>query len=252
MKQPKLEDFLAAGAHFGHQVSKWHPGMKPYIYTERNTVHIIDLQQTQDKLKETQEFVADLIAKGGTVLFVGTKRQAKKTIKDVAERVEMPYVNERWLGGTFTNFGVIRKQINKLEELEKKRESGELAKYTKKEQVMFDKEIDRLTRFFGGLRKLNKLPEAIFIIDINEESSAVKESQRKGVKILAVCDTNVDPSPVDYCIPANDDAVKVIQLVVEAIGEAVVEGKTRIKEVQQANAEGKDVKTNVKKETVKN
>ncbi len=240
MEQPKLEDFLAAGAHFGHQASKWHPKMKPYIYTERNTVHIIDLQQTQDRLKQAQEFVADLVANGGTVLFVATKRQAQKTIKKVAEQIEMPYVNERWLGGTFTNFGSIKKQIKKLEDLEKKRQSGELGKYTKKEQVMFDKEIDRLTRFFGGLRKMSKLPEAIFVIDLNEEASALREAKRKGVKIMAVCDTNVDCSKVDYCIPANDDAVKVIELITAAIGEAVIEGRNRLKTASVAKAEGKD------------
>lgn len=241
MKQPSLEEFLEAGAHFGHQVAKWHPRMKPYIYTERNTVHIIDLQQTQDKLKAAQEYVTDLVGKGGTVLFIGTKRQAQKAVKSIAEQVEMPYVNERWLGGTFTNFDTIKKQIKKLKDLERKRESGELEKYTKKEQVVFDKEIDRLTRFFGGLRNLNNLPEAIFVIDINEESSAVKEARRKGVKVIAVCDTNVDPDLVNYCIPCNDDAVKVIELVMEAMGEAVAEGKNKVKAEKQAQAEGKDV-----------
>ncbi|MFC1721434.1 30S ribosomal protein S2 [Patescibacteria group bacterium] len=241
MNQPSLEELLEAGAHFGHQVAKWHPRMKPYIYTERNTVHIIDLQQTQDKLKAAQEYVAGLVGNGGTVLFIGTKRQAQKAIKSVAGQVEMPYVNERWLGGTFTNFDTIKKQIAKLKELERKRDSGELDKYTKKEQVTFDKEIDRLSRFFGGLRSLNKLPEAIFVIDINEESSAVKEARRKGVKIVAVCDTNVDPGLVDYCIPCNDDAVKVIDLLIEAMGEAVAEGKKKVAATKQAQAEGKDI-----------
>jgi small subunit ribosomal protein S2 len=238
MEQPKLEDLLAAGAHFGHQVSKWHPLMKPFIYTERNTVHIIDLQQTQSKLKQAQEFVSDLVASGGTVIFIGTKRQAQKTVKEIAEKIEMPYVCERWLGGTFTNFSVIKKQIAKLQDLERKRDSGELAKYTKKEQVVFDKEIDRLTRFFGGLRKLQKLPEAIFVIDINEEMSAIKEARRKGVKIIAICDTNVNPDLVDYCIPANDDAVKVIELISGAIGEAVTDGRDKAKKTATAKAVG--------------
>jgi len=247
MKQPTLEELLAAGAHFGHQASKWHPQMKPYIYTERNTVHIIDLQQTQSKLKQAQEFVADLVANGGTVLFVATKRQAQKTIKEVAEQVEMPYVNERWLGGTFTNFGSIKKQIDKLADLEKKRDSGELSKYTKKEQVMFDKEIDRLTRFFGGLRQMSKIPEAIFVIDLNEEASAIREAKRKGAKIVAICDTNVDAGEVDQCIPANDDAVKVIDLITKAIGEAVLEGHKRLQSTNVAKAEGKDEPKRVKK-----
>lgn len=214
--------------------------MKPFIYTERNTVHIIDLQQTQSKLKQAQEFVSDLVASGGTVIFIGTKRQAQKTIKEVAEKIEMPYVCERWLGGTFTNFPVIKKQIAKLQDLERKRESGELAKYTKKEQVVFDKEIDRLTRFFGGLRKLNKLPEAIFVIDINEEMSAIKEARRKRVKIVAICDTNVNPDLVDYCIPANDDAVKVIELITGAIGAAITDGQDKAQKKSAAKAEGKD------------
>jgi small subunit ribosomal protein S2 len=240
MKQLSLEELLEAGAHFGHQVSKWHPSMRPYIYTERNTVHIIDLQQTQRKLTEAQQFIADVIAKDGTVLFVGTKKQARKIVKKAAEQVNMPFAVERWLGGTFTNFESIKKQVAKLKDLETKRQSGELAKYTKKEQVTFDREIERLNRFFGGLRSLNRLPEAIVVFDVIADHNAVREAQRKKVKIVALCDTNADVEQINYPIPVNDDAVKVIELMAAALVGAVEEGQKAKQHKKDALAKGQD------------
>lgn len=238
MKQPSLEELLEAGAHFGHQSAKWHPSMRPYIYTERNTVHIIDLQQTQKKLAAAQEFIADVVAKDGTVLFVGTKKQTQKIVKKMAEAVGMPYSTERWLGGTFTNFDSIKKQVAKLKELEAKRQSGELTKYTKKEQVDFDKEIERLNRFFGGLRTLYRLPEVVVVFDTHTDKNAVSEGRRKKVPVVALCDTNSNADQVDYPVPTNDDAVKVLELIAAAFQEAVEEGKKRKGAKSEAMAKG--------------
>ncbi len=238
MTQPSLEDFLEAGAHFGHQAAKWHPSMRPYIYTERNTVHIIDLQQTQQKLASAQEFIADVVAKDGTVLFVGTKKQAQKIVRKMAEAVGMPYVTERWLGGTFTNFDSIKKQVAKMKELEAKRQSGELAKYTKKEQVAFDKEIERLNRFFGGLRTLYRLPEAVVVFDTHTDKNAIRESRRKKVPAVALCDTNSNADEVTYPIPTNDDAVKLLELMAKSFQQAVEEGKKRKTVKSEAMAKG--------------
>jgi len=225
MKIPTLEEMLEAGVHFGHQVSRWHPNMKPYIFTVRNNVHIIDLQQTQDRLKEACDYVKGVVSKNGTVVFVGTKRQAQDIIEKAAKRCGMPYVTERWLGGTFTNFSSIKKQINKLKDLEKKREAGELKKYTKKEQVDFDKEIERLERFFGGLKSIKNLPNSIFVVDLREDKNSVAEARKKGVNIIGLCDTNANPRLVNYPIPSNDDAVKAIGIIVNAVADAIIEGK---------------------------
>ncbi len=242
MKQPSLEEFLEAGAHFGHQSAKWHPSMRPYIYTERNTIHIIDLQQTQKMLAVAQDFIADVVAKDGTVLFVGTKKQAQKIVRKMAEAVEMPYVTERWLGGTFTNFDSIKKQVAKLKELEAKRQSGELTKYTKKEQVEFDKEIERLSRFFGGLRTLYRLPEAVVVFDTYTDKNAISEGRRKKIPRVALCDTNSNATEVTYPIPTNDDAVKVLELMAKSFQQAVEEGKKRRGAKADAMAKGNIIK----------
>ncbi|MFH1392388.1 MAG: 30S ribosomal protein S2 [bacterium] len=220
-KKITMTDMLKAGVHFGHQKAKYHPKMKPYVYTVTNNVHIIDLEQTSEKLVEAKKFMQETIAKKGLVLFIGTKRQNKKLIKETAEKLGMPYITERWLGGTFTNFPVIYKMIKKLRDLEEKQEAGELKKYTKKEQHEIKQEIDRLNKLIGGIKTIDKLPEVIFVADIFYNSLAVKEARGTGIKIVALTDTNTDPSLVDYPIPANDDAISSVKLILEQIQNAI-------------------------------
>lgn len=222
---PSLLEMLKSGVHFGHQVSKWHPKMKPFIFTSRNGIHIINLEESQVKLKEALEFVKRNAQNGGVLLFVGSKKQAQGIIEKYAKECEMPYVKERWLGGTMTNFAVISRLIKKFKDLKKKRDAGELEKYTKKEQLGFKREIEDLDKVIGGIENLEKIPDAIFILDIKNEKTAFAEAKKKGVPVVAVCDTNVDPTGVDYMIPANDDATKSIELIVKLIAEAVKEGK---------------------------
>jgi len=222
---PSLLEMLKAGVHFGHQISKWHPKMKPYIFTSRNGVHIINLEETQVKLKEALEFVKKNAENGGILLFVGSKKQARSIIEKYAKECGMPYIKERWLGGMITNFSVISKLLRKFKDLKKKRDTGELEKYTKKEQLGFKRKIEDLDKIIGGIENLEKIPEAIFILDIRNEKTAFTEAKKKSIPIVAVCDTNVDPTGVDYIIPANDDATKSIELIVKLIAEAVKEGK---------------------------
>lgn len=224
-KKVTMIEMLKAGVHFGHQKAKYHPGMKPYIYTVSNNVHIIDLQQTTEKLAAAQEFIKQLIARKGTILFVGTKRQNKNLIEKIAQEVNMPYVVNRWLGGTFTNFPVIYKLIKKLRDLEQKQASGEFKKYTKKEQHEFKLEIARLNKLIGGIKIIDKLPEAIFVIDIVHDSLAVKEAWEKGIKVVALVDTNTDPRKINYPIPANDDAISSVKLILEQIKNAIISAK---------------------------
>ncbi len=222
---PSLLDLLKAGAHFGHRPSKRHPKMEPYLYTERDNVNIINLEQTQGKLKDALDFVKELAKKNGVILFIGSKRQAKAIIKKYAEETGMPYVIERWVGGTFTNFGNIIKLINKLKDWENKKLQGEFNKYTKKEQLEFEKEINRLNLLVGGIRNLNKLPEAVYLIDLKKEKTAFREALKMNVPIVAVTDSNVNPSGVNYPIPANDDATKTIEMITSLITEAIKEGR---------------------------
>ena len=224
-----IKELLEAGAHFGHQTHRWNPKMKQYIYTERDGVHIFDLAKTAEGLKEACEFVRDLIAEGKSLLFVGTKRQAKAIIKEEAQNAGAPYVCERWLGGTITNWEQIKKSIDKLLDMREKLEKGEYKKYTKKENVLTKREINRLERFFGGLVGLNKIPDAIFVVDTVREKVAVAEARRNGVKVVGIVDTNADPSLVDKVIPANDDAVRSIKLIVSQIAKAYAEGKKLLK-----------------------
>ncbi len=227
-KIPELVEMLRSGVHFGHQASRRHPKMSPYIHSVRNQISIIDLEQTAQKLKEALDYLTKLVAGGGTVLFIASKRQAKAAIEKSAKECGMPYINSRWLGGTFTNFGNIIKLTKKLKELEKKQQSGELEKYTKKEQLEFQKEITRLKELVGGIKEMSRLPEAVFIMDIKKESTAVKEAVKKGVPIVAVVDTNVNPSEIAYPIPANDDATKSIELIIQLVSAAVLEGKAKV------------------------
>ena len=221
-----MMSMLKAGVHFGHKKSKRHPKMEQYIYTIRNGINILDLSKTMVKLNEAIAYVKEISSKGGIILFVGTKRQSKKIIKDAAEKCDMPYVTERWLGGTFTNFSKISTSIDRLKEMIEQKESGELEKkYNKKERLEIDREIERLKKKFGGIMNMKKLPDAVFVIDIKEDLTTVNESKSKNIPIIALVDTNVDPSPIDYPIPSNDDAVRAIELMANAIAGAVIEGK---------------------------
>lgn len=227
---PNILEMFKAGLHFGHRVSKRHPKMEPYIYTQKNTVHIINLEVTQKKLKEALEFIEKAVAKGGTVLFLATKKQAQEIVKKAAIDCGSPYIVERYVGGTFTNFSEISKLIKKLKSLVEKKKTGELSKYTKKEQLEFDKEIERLNKLVGGIQELTKLPDVIFVLDVKKERGAVIEARKKEIPIVAVCDTNVDPTKIDYPIPANDDAVKSITMISGLVSEAINNGKKKIKE----------------------
>jgi len=224
MREISLKELLEAGCHFGHQTVRWNPKMRPYIFAARDGVHIFDLAKTKEGLEEAVAFAKATASDGGKILFLGTKRQAREVVEKTAQKVKMPYVTQRWLGGTLTNFEQIKKSLEKLKTMKEKREAGEYKEYTKKEQLLLDREVERLEKFFGGLAGLEELPEAIFIVDVKREFSAALEAQRRGVKVVAMTDTNADPDLVDYVIPCNDDANKAIELVVEAIGEAIEEG----------------------------
>lgn len=220
-----LKDLLEAGAHFGHQAKRWNPKMKPYLFGVRDGVHIFDLVKTKEGLEEAAAFVKNLVAKGEIIVFVGTKRQAAAIVKEEAKKAGVPFVWERWLGGTITNWEQIKKSIEKLKDLRTKKEAGEFKKFTKKENILIDREIARLERFFGGLVGLGELPAAIFVVDTNKEEAAVKEANKKGITVVAMVDSNSDPDLVDYVIPVNDDAVGAIKFVVGVIAEAAREGK---------------------------
>lgn len=224
-KIPNLVEMLQAGAHFGHQTSKWHPKMKKYIFGSRDGIHIINLEETQKALDEALGFMKRIAARGGVVLFVGTKKQAAPIVETAAKSCGMPYVSKRWLGGTLTNFASVAQQIRKFKEMKRKQEKGELAKYTKLEQLRMAEQIDILEEKVGGMQDLARIPDAVFIFDVKKDKTALAEAVRRGVKVVAVCDTNVDPSDVDYPIPANDDAVKAIQLVADLAANAVNDGK---------------------------
>ena len=221
-----MKALLESGVHFGHRTNKWHPGMRPYIFTERNGIHILDLQQTVKAINTAYNIVRDTVANGGTILFVGTKRQAQETIKEEAIRCGMPYVTERWLGGTLTNWSTISQRLGELERLEKLHETGEINSYTKKEALMIDREISRLMIRLSGVRNMKRIPDLLFIIDVSREETAVHEANLKNVPIIAMVDTNCDPRNIDYVIPSNDDAIRAIKLMVAKIADAVIEGKS--------------------------
>lgn len=215
---------LEAGVHFGHQTRRWHPKMKSYIFTERNGIHIIDLQQTVVKLREAGEFVRDLVAKGSDILFVGTKKQAQEAVEQEAKRAHMPYVNQRWLGGTLTNFSTIQARIDYLVRLEDRKAKGEFQSFSKKEVLKIEEEITRMNRLMGGIKEMTRIPGALFIIDPTKEKIALAEAQRLGVPVVAVVDTNCDPTGIDYAIPANDDAIRAIRLLCAKIADSALEG----------------------------
>jgi small subunit ribosomal protein S2 len=225
-----MKALLESGVHFGHRTYKWHPAMKPYIFTERNSIHIIDLQKTVKALEQSYSLVRDTVANNGTVLFVGTKRQAQETIQMEAMRCGMPYVTHRWLGGMLTNWRTIRQRINELERLERMRDRGDFERITKKEALLHNREIERLEMLLGGIRNMVRVPELLFVIDVRREATAIHEANLLNIPVVALVDTNCDPSKVDYVIPSNDDAIRAIKLLVGKIADAVLEGRALRKE----------------------
>ena len=220
-----MKQLLEAGVHFGHRSRRWNPKMRSFIFTERNGIHIIDLQQTISRLDVAYNFVRDLVAQGGVILFVGTKKQAQDNVREQAMRCRMPYVVNRWLGGTLTNFRTIQQRIEHMLSLEDQFRRGEFNRLTKKEGLVRERELAKLQHRFGGVSDMKSLPEAVFITDIHRETNAVKEASRLGTPIVAIVDTNCDPDPIDYIIPANDDAIRAIKLMATKIADAVIEGQ---------------------------
>jgi small subunit ribosomal protein S2 len=223
--QVSMKTLLETGVHFGHRTPKWNPKMAPFIFTERNGIHIIDLQQTIVNLNSYYDMIRDIIAKGGTVLFVGTKRQAQETVASESDRAHMPYVNHRWLGGTLTNWKTIRERIDTLKKLEKRRDAGEFDLLTKKEGLVLSRKIEKLQLRLGGIREMKRLPELLIVVDTIREATAVKEANILGIPVLALADTNSDPDSIDFIVPANDDAVRAIKLLISTFAEAVIEGQ---------------------------
>jgi small subunit ribosomal protein S2 len=227
-----MRALLETGVHFGHRTQRWHPRMKSYIFTERNGIHIIDLQQTMTRLDEAYNLVRDTVSDGGTILFVGTKRQAQASLAEQAERCGMPYVNQRWLGGTLTNWTTIRQRIDKLHELETKREIGAFDQLTKRETLTIEREIANMNMRFGGIKEMTVLPDLLFVVDVQREKIAVDEANKLRIPVIAIVDTNCDPRPIDYIIPANDDAIRAIKLLVTKMADAALEGKQLRKEIE--------------------
>jgi small subunit ribosomal protein S2 len=245
MAVASMKTLLEAGVHFGHRTRRWDPKMKPYIFTERNGIHIFDLQQTISRLDEAYNLVRDTVASGGTILFVGTKKQAQDTILEEATRCEMPYINQRWLGGTLTNWRTIRQRIEYLLDLEKKQVRGEFARLPKKEASKLEYEIQRLNRRLGGLKNMRRLPHTLFIVDVRRETLAVEEANNLGIPIIAMVDTNCNPDPIDYVIPSNDDAIRAIRLMVSKMADAAIEGQqmreTMLAEEEELEGAGEEV-----------
>ncbi|MDD4924132.1 MAG: 30S ribosomal protein S2 [Dehalococcoidales bacterium] len=232
-----IKELLESGAHFGHQTSHWNPHMKKYIFTKRNGIHIIDLEQTATMLEEACKFVKELAAQGGKILFVGTKKQAQDIIEEESKRCGMYYINQRWIGGVLTNFSAIQSRIDYLVKLEDQQAKGDFARLPKKEASKLGEEIERLNRNMGGFKEMTGLPDALFIIDPVKEKIAIVEAQRLGIPIIAVVDTNCLPDIIDYPIPANDDAIRAIKLITGKIASAVIEGKGGEMPVSQETAE---------------
>jgi small subunit ribosomal protein S2 len=246
MAQPGIKELLEAGVHFGHQTRRWNPRMRRYIFGEREGIHIIDLLQTEKLLEQARDFATEVAGKGGAILFVGTKKQARDSIREWAEASEMPYVNQRWLGGLLTNFHTISKRIERLHELTELKEEGQLGLLPTKERMSMEAELERLDYNLGGVRDMKRLPQAVLIVDLKTEAIALREAERLRIPIIALVDTNVDPVPVRYPIPANDDSIRSCRLVVGTIGEAVrdaaggwreLEAKRRAEEEARQRAE---------------
>jgi len=247
MMKVALEDLLKAGVHFGHLTRRWDPKMKPYIFMERNGIHIIDLQKTLKSMEQAYAAIKEISASGDPILFVGTKKQAKDILKSEAMRSEMPYMVERWLGGTLTNFSTIKKSVRHLENLEKMVLDGTVEKLTKKERLQVEREIDKMKKVFAGIQEMKKIPGAVFVVDIKKEEIAIREAKKLRVPIFAIVDTNCDPTQVDFPIPGNDDSTKSVTVIARVIADAILEGREAI----QAKAlEAEELP--VKKEEVKN
>lgn len=244
MPRVELAELLSAGAHFGHLTRRWNPKMKPYIFMERNGIHIIDLKKTQQLLDETCNAISNLVAEGKKVLFVGTKKQAKEVIEAEAKRAHQYYICDRWLGGALTNFTTIRKSVKRLTNIEKMETDGTFDKITKKEILFLSREKEKLQKTLSGVVEMTRLPGALFVVDVKKESIAVQEAKRLGVPVFAIVDTNCDPDGIDYVIPANDDALKSIQLIAKAVTDAIVEGNARkVESAPEAEESKKQEKT---------
>ena len=234
MPNVSMKDLLEAGVHFGHRTQRWNPRMRPYIFTERSGIHIIDLQKTMQQLNAASKAVTDTVARGGTVLFVGTKRQAQATVEAEADRCGMPYVTHRWLGGTLTNWNTIRQRIDFLLQTERKMDAGEYKNYTKKERLSIQREVEKLNQRIGGLKTMRRLPDMVFIVDTSLEELAVTEANRLKIPIVGMVDTNANPAPIDYVIPSNDDAIRSVKRIVSVIADAVTVGQ-RIREIEMVD-----------------
>ena len=232
-----MKQLLEAGVHFGHQTRRWNPKMARYIFTERNGIYIIDLQKTVKKLEEAYMFVRDVAANGDNVLFVGTKKQAGESIKEEAERAGAHYVNARWLGGMMTNFKTIRRRIQRLEQLRKMQEDGTFDRLPKKEVGKLELEIEKLEKYLGGIKTMDKLPGALFIVDPRKERIAVSEAKKLGIPIVAIVDTNCDPDEIDYVIPGNDDAIRAVKLIAGTMADAIIEGRQGAQSAEDAEEE---------------
>ncbi len=236
MSRVSMKALLEAGVHFGHRTQRWDPKMKPFIFTERNGIHIIDLQQTITRLEQAYNLVRESVAQGGTLLFVGTKKQAQEGLAAAAEACNMPYVTQRWLGGTLTNWQTIRQRIGYLLELEQRRDAGDFERLPKKEALKLEQLIEKLNRRLGGLKKMNRLPNMMFVVDVRREGIALKEGGILKIPVIAMVDTNCNPDPVDFVIPSNDDAIRAINLIVGHMADAVNEG-LRIRQAVQVEEE---------------
>ncbi|WBW50666.1 30S ribosomal protein S2 [Peptoniphilus equinus] len=225
MSVVQMKSLLEAGVHFGHQTRRWNPKMAKYIFTQRNGIYIIDLQKTVKKINEAYEYVRQLTEAGGTILFVGTKKQAQDAIEKEAKKCEMPYINQRWLGGLLTNYQTIRKRIDRLHRIAEMEEDGTFDVLPKKEVIKIRHEGEKLEKFLGGIKHMNRIPDAIFVVDPRKERIAVKEAQILGIPVVAIIDTNCDPDEIDYPIPGNDDAIRAVKLITETMANAVLEGK---------------------------
>jgi small subunit ribosomal protein S2 len=231
MASVSMRQMLEAGVHFGHQTRFWNPKMAPFIFGERNKIHIINLEKSLPLYNQAADFIKNVVSDGGTVLFVGTKRSAREAIQEEAARCGMPYVNQRWLGGMLTNFKTIRQSIKRLQEIEELRDSGALDRRSKKEAQMMRRELDKLLRSLGGIKDMSGLPDALFVVDVGHEEIALREAKKLGIPVVAVVDTNCSPEEVDYMVPGNDDAMKAIRLYAAGIADAVIEGKDAVPQV---------------------
>ncbi len=236
MSVVSMKQLLEAGVHFGHQTRRWNPKMAKYIFTERNGIYIIDLQKTVEKIESSYQFIKDVVAENKEILFVGTKKQAQESIEEESKRCEMPYINQRWLGGTLTNFKTIRKRIDRLHQLEKMEEDGTFSLLPKKEVIKLRHEQEKLNKFLGGIKTMKQLPGALFIVDPRKEKIAVAEARKLGIPIIGIVDTNCDPDEIDHVIPGNDDAIRAVKLITSIMANAVLEakqGEQTIEEEQQ-------------------